>query len=179
MRQLKAVLPLFALLSACDPDEQFMDCSTFDTDPSYLRTEGTFELSYDGWAGRAPKNAVRMHVLTVSEDHVFLRGCGYANDDDFWWVEAGIGIPESAPRPVPFGESEDTASGSAFLMSCKESDCVHERRRTWLDTAEGVVHEFDFTVGVLRADYVVTATSPGTRETGALGVHAVLTWTPE
>jgi len=174
----RALLALLACsgLTAGAAEKHKMDCA-FD-EPSYAPIRGTFDIQYRGWAGTAPRNAIRMNVKNASDEAIYLQGCGYEGDN-FWWVESGLLIPAAAPRPAAFDNDDDHApQANAFLMNCGDDDCAKNERRTWFDHAgaTGAFHEYDGTAGVLRADYTLTEVPSGSTITESVTIHADCTW---
>ena len=171
-------LLLALLMAGCEARRYDVDCGkSFDEDPGYRPTQGVFELDYVGWAGRAPKNAVRMHVRTATET-LYMQGCGYEGDN-FWWVDAAVGVPATVTPPAAFGTTIEEPRASVRLWTCDVYDCDGIQRKASLATAEGTLHQYDNVAGILRADYRLSDTREGTLETGTMGVHADITWTPE
>lgn len=171
-----AVLACWLLTCAAGCDERArmdMDCATSFDDLSYQPTRGTFELGYDGWAGRAPAS-LGMHVRSTTAESVYMQ-CGYA-DDVYWWVDASLSVPITVAPPAQFDEG---LGASVQFWSCGVEDCADSQRRASLGAALGTVHQFDPILGILRADYTLSDNRPGSVERDSLTVRAQLTWLPD
>jgi hypothetical protein len=144
---------------------------------------GRMEIDYAGWAGRAPRDEIPFTVDVEIAEAVHFTGCGYDRNDDYWWIELGLLVPSTAPRPSSFGNTgPETPSANAFIMHCADGDCVEKRRRTWFDPGgtevSGTLHEFDAAMGRLDADLDMKNVSTDSLETGTFSVHADISWQP-
>jgi hypothetical protein len=114
-----------------------------------------------------------------------MTGCGYDENDDWWWAELGFHVETTMARPIEFGP--EGASASGFLARCPDGECVRQTRyRTWFGglfesvILDGTLDTFDPVAGRFVAN--VTMKQEDTQynlETGDLVVQADFSWPSE